>query len=420
VFKFIHAADLHLDSPLKGLQRYEGAPVDALRGATRRALANLVELALAELVDFVLIAGDVYDGNWLDHNTGLYFVGQMARLREAGIPVTMIAGNHDAANKMTRSLRLPENVQLLDHRRPQSVELERTEGVVVHGQSFASAAVLDRLAAAYPAGRRGAFNIGLLHTSADGRYDGHDPYAPCSLDELRSREYDYWALGHVHQRAVLLEEPYVAFAGNLQGRHVRECGAKGCLVVSVDAHQRPTVRFEPLDVVRWAVCPVDVTGAQRIDDVLDRCAVSLGEEVRKAGDRLLAVRIELRGACPAHDALAARTDETTAQLRALAIDRAGGPVWVERVKVATHSDGDAAPPAEGPLGELVALLAELAADEDELACLARELEPLANKLPRDLCEEPGGPRLSDPGWLRDCLADVGPMLLGRLAKGGHA
>ena len=118
MFKFIHAADIHLDSPLKGLEQYEGAPADEIRGATRRALENLVDLALRESVDFVLLAGDLYDGDWKDHNTGLFFVAQMARLREANIPVVAISGNHDAANKMTKSLRLPDNVELLPPARP--------------------------------------------------------------------------------------------------------------------------------------------------------------------------------------------------------------------------------------------------------------------------------------------------------------
>jgi DNA repair protein SbcD/Mre11 len=109
MLRFIHAADIHLDSPLKGLEQYEGAPVDEIRGATRRALENLVDLAIDREVDFLLIAGDLYDGDWKDHNTGLFFVAQMHRLREADIPVVMISGNHDAANKMTRTLRLPDN-----------------------------------------------------------------------------------------------------------------------------------------------------------------------------------------------------------------------------------------------------------------------------------------------------------------------
>src|SRR4051812_27729904 len=108
MFQFLHAADIHLDSALRGLEQYEGAPVDAIRNATRRALENMVDLAIAKAVKFVLIAGDVYERDWPDYNTGVFYVGQMNRLREAGIRVVAIAGNHDAANKMTRSLRTPD------------------------------------------------------------------------------------------------------------------------------------------------------------------------------------------------------------------------------------------------------------------------------------------------------------------------
>jgi exonuclease SbcD len=136
--KFLHAADLHLDSPMHGLAAYDGAPVDELRGATRRALVNLVDLALEEQVAFVLIAGDVYDGSWRDFNTGLFYVAQMRRLREAGIPVVAIAGNHDAESRMTKGLPLPDGYIALTSTRPQTVELTEL-GVVIHGQSFATA-----------------------------------------------------------------------------------------------------------------------------------------------------------------------------------------------------------------------------------------------------------------------------------------
>ena len=134
MFKFLHAADIHLDSPLLGLERYEGAPVEEIRGATRRALDNLVQLAMDEAVDFVLIAGDLYDGDWRDAGTGLYFVKQMARLREAKIPVYLIAGNHDAQNKMTRELRFPENVTVFSSRRAGTVVIDDLS-VAIHGQS---------------------------------------------------------------------------------------------------------------------------------------------------------------------------------------------------------------------------------------------------------------------------------------------
>ncbi|MEZ6149368.1 MAG: metallophosphoesterase [Pirellulaceae bacterium] len=176
IFKFIHAADIHLDSALKGLQRYEGAPVDEIRRAPREGLSNLVDLAIELQVQFVLIAGDLYDGDWKNFQTGMYFVQQATRLRVAGIPLVFIAGNHDAANKMTRSLPLPDNVTLLSHKKPQTIHLESLD-VAIHGQSFATECVLEDLSQAYPAAERGCLNIGLLHTSAEGR-EGHDRYSP--------------------------------------------------------------------------------------------------------------------------------------------------------------------------------------------------------------------------------------------------
>ena len=138
--KFVHAADLHLDSPLRGLARYEGAPVGALRLATRRAFQNLVELCLEERAAFLLIAGDVYDGDWRDYGTGLFFAAELSKLRAADIPVVLLRGNHDAESQIARHLQYPDNVHNLAVHAPQTLELA-TLGVCVHGQGFATKAV---------------------------------------------------------------------------------------------------------------------------------------------------------------------------------------------------------------------------------------------------------------------------------------
>ena len=147
--RFVHAADLHVDSPLAGLERYEGAPVAAIRGATRRALENLVELCLARDARLLLLAGDLFDGKWRDFSTGLFFVRQMARLREADVAVVLVRGNHDAESQIPKHLRLPENVRELPSGRAATVELEEL-GIAVHGQSYANRATTDDLAAGYP------------------------------------------------------------------------------------------------------------------------------------------------------------------------------------------------------------------------------------------------------------------------------
>src|SRR4051812_45279703 len=158
-FSFVHAADLHLDSPLRGLSRYEGAPVSEVRGASRRALENLVQLCLDENARFLLLAGDLYDGEWRDYSTGLFFGHQMARLREIGARVFWIRGNHDAQSKLTRHLALGAHCVELASKRPQTQLLEELS-VAIHGQGFATAAVTEDLSAGYPEPIRGVLNIG--------------------------------------------------------------------------------------------------------------------------------------------------------------------------------------------------------------------------------------------------------------------
>ncbi len=412
--KFIHVADVHLDSPLKGLESYEGAPVDEIRGATRRALERLVDLAIDEEVDFLLIAGDLYDGDWKDHNTGLFMVRQMSRLREAGVPVFSIRGNHDADNKMTKSLRMPDNVTSLSASKPQT-ELLRHLDVAIHGRSFAKAAETENLAAQYPAGDRGLFNIGLLHTSLDGR-EGHAAYAPCCLDDLKRKGYQYWALGHVHTRENVVEDdPPIVFPGNLQGRHVRECGPKGCQLVQVDSGGRPRLEFRPLDVLRWEHVQVDCSSAEAADDVVDLCNQQLQHCVDMAEGLPLAVRITLRGATRAHGQLFARPIDWMNQIRAAAIVTGAGRVWVEKVKFRTSPAGSLDElAADGPLAELVRYMHELKSDPRQLAELAEEFTPLLKKLPAELVTGDEALALDQPLQLAQLLAEVEPLLVNRL------
>lgn len=416
MFSFLHAADLHLDSPMHALEAYEGAPVDALRNATRRALENLVALALARGAAFVLIAGDLYDGGWKDYNTGLHFTAQMRRLREAGIPVFLAAGNHDAASRITRSLRLPEGVHLFPSDKPATLRLEGLD-VAVHGQSFASPAVKQDLAAGYPAPVPGCFNIGLLHTCATGR-EGHEPYAPCTLETLRDKGYDYWALGHVHQREVLAEDPLVVFPGNTQGRHVRETGPKGCMLVRVDDRGRAEAVFHPLDAARWFVEAVDTSTERTGFDVVDRVVERFEALLEENADLPLVVRVRLFGETRAHEELAADVEQWTHEIRAAALDVGGGRVFVEKVRLETHAPVDVseAETASGPVGELLQTLEEIAADPGELESLGRVLEDLEGKLPRELRETEGAPGLTDPERVGAWLRQVRPMLVRRLLR----
>lgn len=181
-FQFLHTGDIHLDSSLKNLAGQDGPAAELIRTATRRAFSNLVDLAIADEVAFVVIAGDLYDGDWRDFQTGLLFVRQMGRLANAQIPVYLIWGNHDAESQITKRLNLPDNVKVFSSRKPQTLKLDGLP-VAIHGQSFKQRDVTENLVPAYPAPIADCFNIGVLHTGLGGM-SGHANYAPCSMDDL--------------------------------------------------------------------------------------------------------------------------------------------------------------------------------------------------------------------------------------------
>jgi DNA repair exonuclease SbcCD nuclease subunit len=419
--KFLHAADIHLDSPLRGLDRYEGAPVDEIRGASRRALENLVSLASEEEVDFVILAGDLFDGDWPDFNTGLFFVKQMALLGQQNIPVYAVRGNHDAESKITRKLPWPKNVHFFSARKPDSIRLDSLD-VVIHGQSFPTQTVVDDLAKAYPAAVSGKFNIGVLHTSLDGR-EGHATYAPTSVNVLKSKGYDYWALGHVHKREVVNTEPLVVFPGNTQGRHIRETGSKGCELVTLKSRMLRT-EHRSLDVLRWHTIEVDVEGAADLDEVLERTRRALEVTAASAENRLIAVRVSLVGRADVHKTIATQLSAFREQVRALAIASGQGSVWIEKVKVMTAMPVNLAALKErnDPLGELVRQLEILAAgDQHARDALAALLHPLRQKLPAEVTESTEGLLLDDAETVKRLCASVAPDLLSRaLDQGPHS
>lgn len=420
--KIVHAADLHIDSPLRGLERYEGAPVAQIRGATRRAFENLIALCLAEEVDLLLLAGDIYDGDWRDYNTGLFFAAQLSRLRPAGIPVVLVRGNHDAQSQITRHLELPDNVHVLDHRAPERFKDER-RGFAVTGQSFATRAVTEDLAAGYPDALPDLFNIGLLHTALGGGREGHENYAPCSLGTLLARGYQYWALGHIHTREIVHADPPVVFPGNLQGRHAREAGPKGATLITAEDGRVTSLSHRPLDVVRWHLCEVDVSDAQSALDAVDLTRAALFSALAEAGGRTVAARVTLRGPTRAHAALHADLEKWTQQIRAAANDAGGEGLWVEEVRVRTEApvDVEALGERDDAIGQLARSLRALRDDEQELGKLLAEFAGLRSRLPAEAREGEEGIKLEDPATIKAALEDVEQLLLARLlSKAGEA
>jgi exonuclease SbcD len=357
--KFIHCADVHLDTPLQGLAEYPGAPIKEIRNATRRAFEKVLDAAISESVDFLIIAGDLYDTGLKSFESALFFNKQMARLADAGIEVYLIYGNHDAASKLIKQLRPPKNVHIFRSTEPQSFSNDKLR-LAIHGQSFSTPEITEDLAANYPPPIPGVFNIGVLHTNLGGISD-HANYAPCSLQTLKSKGYQYWALGHVHNRQVLCADPYIVYPGNIQGRHGKEQGEKSCELVTVG--DAGTISISPIStsVVPWIEAFIDASGCQNADEVYDKLRTTLGALVLQAKERVTAVRLKLSGATEAHAELNRDPDQVRNESISIANECGNGLLWIERVQVATLPLFDRASllTRDDPVGEIVRIVAAL-------------------------------------------------------------
>jgi DNA repair exonuclease SbcCD nuclease subunit len=247
-FCFIHAADLHLDTPFEGIGQVAPHVAEALRDASLEAFDALVELAFARNAAFVVFAGDIYDGADRGIRAQLRFRRGLERLSDAGIWSFVVHGNHDPVATGWSAIRgdWPPLVKIFAPGLVDEVAVVKNGEPVatVRGVSFAQRGEVDDLALRFP-GRSGPeLHVGVLHCNLGGNLK-HDPYAPCSVDDLVKPGYDYWALGHIHQRTIVRDgDPWIVYSGNLQGRSPKtsEQGAKGALVVEVDGHTHSFAR----------------------------------------------------------------------------------------------------------------------------------------------------------------------------------
>ncbi len=400
-FSFIHCADIHLDSPLRGLAAQDGHAPRLIRSACRRAFEIIVDHAIDEGVAFVIIAGDLYDGTWRDCNTGFFFIRQMGRLNEAGIDVYLIYGNHDAESRITRQLTLPANVHVFAASAAGTFIHEAT-GAAVHGRSYATPDVTENLVPSYPGPVADAFNIGVLHTGLGGM-GGHADYAPCTLADLVARGYDYWALGHVHRQEVLHRDPWVVFPGNIQGRHIRETGPRGYMHVTVSESGVDALGVA-VDVVRWAHVVVDAGGVDDLDDLLPRMARAIEETTdRDADGRLMACRVTFTGATSLHGTLVLREQQLLEEARAMALGLGEEQVWIERVVLSTSMVAERG--ADGSIADIAELMAGAADDPDLVELLRGDITKFVAKLPREMIASPERDLLRLAGNL-----DVGALL----------
>lgn len=379
-FRFVHAADLHLDSPFKGIQTT--APPNVHRrliNATFDTYDAIIDLCLSERVDALLVAGDIYDGADRSLKAQLRFIDGLKRLDAAGIRSFVCHGNHDPLDGWQANLRFPDSCHQFGAQ-VESLPLdpERPGLATVYGVSYPQQRVLENLTPKFGRGPRDEFSIGLLHANV-GSNPGHAAYAPCSVDDLKQTGIHYWALGHVHTRQVLSEgSTTVVYPGNPQGRHPVETGERGVYLVDVGADREVRLSFRDVSVVRWAQLTVSIDQMLSEQELLDAIDAEVASAF-EADERDVVCRVSVSGRGPLYAATRKADFRATLQGR-INDDWANGTPfgWCERVEVSTKPafDREEQRQAGDFVGDLLRLVDDIQADPAQLALLREEMAPL--------------------------------------------
>lgn len=273
MIKFIHAADLHLDTPFLGLEQISADLFEVMRKAPFESFQKIVDQAIENQVDFVLLSGDLYNTQKINIQAQSIFIKQLQRLNQEKIPVFLIRGNHDYLTEETRalSLPLPENVYTYTEEvTTHIIQTKNNKKVAVSGFSYESQWVHDRKVQEYPERMENVdMHIGMLHGDEENVTPVGGNYAPFTLDELRQKNYDYWALGHIHQKQQLATHPIVIYPGNIQGLHKNETGEKGCLLVEW-SERGEKIKFIATAPIIWEQLSIDLLDLENITQLIER------------------------------------------------------------------------------------------------------------------------------------------------------
>lgn len=393
--RLLHAADLHLDSPIQAAAMRDPDLAGRIGAASRSVLGAIVNMALAQRVDVVVLAGDVFDDGVPDMAARMQLIGALGRLAAEGIPTVLIRGNHDALLDHAEHGPLGEGIHLLDRDRP-TVELK---GAAFHGLSFHKRHATRSMLPDYPAARPGMANVGVMHTSLGGA-EGHDPYAPCGEADLLGHGFDYWALGHIHKRFERRGERAVAvMPGIPQGRHVNEAEGGSVTIATLNG-AAPQIEVHPVARLGFARIdvPLEAEGSQT--EALQRVRDALVDAARPGCD--MALRVTLTG--PGAAVWLARAEAADALCREAA--EAVDGVHVERVGVRRLETKA----ADSAMSTLSSSMAGQAAEPGFREQAAQDLAALREALPPQIRDALSDDMLD--GLIADGIATVSARLGG--------
>ncbi len=332
--RFIHAADLHLDSPFRGIGSASPALKDRLQAATLGALRRVIDHTIEAKADFLVVAGDIYDSKDRNLRALVSFRNEMERLAERNVPVFLVHGNHDPLNGWGSGFKLPPNVVTFGGQADTEPFIRRgREAAQITGISYVRERITDNLASSLKPEDGAPYSIAVLHANV-GHQTGHADYAPATVAELTGAGFDYWALGHVHTRSVLAAEPaMVVYPGNTQGRNPRETGARGCYQVDVDTHGRAHLEFVETGVARWAHLELSISNFNSMDQFVDAMLEKARAEAASFDGPTVA-RCTIRGNGPLHRDF--QRDEMNEELAEVL----GSVLIPESVRIATGPELD--------------------------------------------------------------------------------
>ena len=272
--KFMHVADLHLDTPFVGMGKEFSEIQKDLLAAPMTALERLVSVAINRQVDAFVIVGDVYNAHKQTISAQHFFQKQLQRLHQADIPVIFSHGNHDFLTHKMAGRKYPDNVHVFKEAQVDYVDLTLRTGEVArfYGFSYQTQWIQERKIQEFPQRNHGEadYVIGMLHGSSEAIDRESGNYAPFTIKEMRDKEYDYWALGHIHKSQKLHDVPTILYPGTIQGRHRNEDGPKGAYIVTLDKGQATQTEFIDVAPIQWEKVDIECQHMMQASDLTDR------------------------------------------------------------------------------------------------------------------------------------------------------